>query len=400
MIDLYCTEFGVSTDSQIGRLVLATCVAPFDKIRTENNPNSIGRVDFVIDTEGEIKVIELNYLAIGGMLYNTLLSRNLLSTVLSDVEHNSALPGYVSEIPEDVWILHKENLQQVVDSISKPEPTVLYVTPYFDKQYQDTAVELAALKSCGVKFIWIDHLPQFESSDVKLRYDGQTLLYAGNIIDIVWYASTYVHMEPYKHYGYCLLVKAHERKQVVWYPTPASRVIGSKGLLALLSHKLVQDLIFSDEEKMLLTKHLPATYLLHPAFFSDGNYDAFRRKVLLHKERYVMKRAIGSGGAQVFVGKSIDTEAWYSLLFSQPSQGQYSQAEFIVQELIHVQQWQAILVDSRTTKPFKTHVVPVFGAFALRGQFGGLLCRVSTSSDVVNLANGGYIQPVLEYKQS
>lgn len=149
---------------------------------------------------------------------------------------------------------------------------------------------------------------------------------------------------------------------------------------------------FDDEENDLIGKHIPWTRRMDESItISPEGRDVVLTDYALHqREKLVLKITTGAGGQDVFVGKSCDKNKWADAV--EMASGC---PWWILQEAVNIPEYEIPVVKDNQVVLEKKLVN--LNPYVFDGKYVGSVARVS-QSDVINVAAGGGVMPVLEAK--
>ncbi|MCA8916279.1 MAG: glutathionylspermidine synthase family protein [Planctomycetes bacterium] len=166
-----------------------------------------------------------------------------------------------------------------------------------------------------------------------------------------------------------------------------SRLAGNKGVLEILTSAAF-DRFFTPAENQEKTRLLPWTRKL-----VERKTDYLGREVDLlpfvasRPDKFVLKPGGGYGGEDVILGPHCAKDDWLKRLDEAVNQ------QGVVQEYVPVREHSVPIIEGTEVLDSKKYLT--LGAFAIRGEYGGCIGRVS-ADPVVNVKRGGGIVPVLE----
>jgi glutathionylspermidine synthase len=161
---------------------------------------------------------------------------------------------------------------------------------------------------------------------------------------------------------------------------------GNKKIMAMLLNHDWQEKNLTVEEREAIRHTIPWTRILQPGKVTYGDWVIqLPDFVSDNRERLVLKPAAGYGGKDVYLGCETSQEKWDALLKEHIETG-----DFVIQEFIPIPQEMFPVMDGGVLqmKLKKFNINP----FALRGQFGGMITRISDAS-VINVTEGGGLLP-------
>lgn len=175
------------------------------------------------------------------------------------------------------------------------------------------------------------------------------------------------------------------------YNGPASRVLGNKLNLALLSETADSDL-WSAAERRIIRAHVPWTRRLSTHFVDFEGERVYLPDLLLdQQERMVVKSGYSAHGDEVFVGAGMSSEQWEEIVERGLGDRGWVAQEF-VEGITYL--FQANDDPSRAPCPHDL----VWGLLTFGEQYGGNFVRLMARGNerVINAARGACVGAVLE----
>ncbi|MFB7512274.1 hypothetical protein [Streptomyces sp. NPDC056144] len=171
---------------------------------------------------------------------------------------------------------------------------------------------------------------------------------------------------------------------VVLVGTQTSTFMHSKITMGLLSEGRPW---MTSAERALVERYLPWTRVLSDRKTErDGSQVDLVRHVVDHRERFVLKAALGECGKQVVLGRDVDQAAWETAIGEAVAESGTS----IVQEFVEPQTCRVTLVADGTDETYEAEVAPVLGPLLFGGRAAGLFCRFygDGSAGIVSVRGG------------
>jgi len=287
----------------------------------------IGRLDWVVDTSGVLKVLEFNSETPAGLMESMKLYPLLISSLYQGSMHpNARLGGMIAE--------QFEKIVSHFPTAGKIENVGIVSSTYYEDWHNTEAV-YECLKALPYRFI------MGEVSGLEVR--GSRLWLYGEPLDAVfrYYPLDWFDSDPY----YSGVIDALGKE--TFSINPASTIISqSKAFFALL-HEMARQALLDEEEKELVRKYIPCTEL-----------EADRLKAA----RFCMKPYFGREGQ----GISIST----------PLIGPGEERDRVYQEMIDIQ---PIHMEQHTTFTSRSGpFTPVLGVYITGCSYAGLFVRAGS----------------------
>lgn len=317
-LDIICPVLGISD-----KLIKLLKKGHTDKL------TFIGRFDWVMDSVGNLKLLEFNSETPAGMMESLVLApmikKELNIEVKDPNEHMNELIGKC--------FLDIINDYQKVKSIEN----IGVATSTFGEDWYNTTIILEQLKHLPYNFC-LGEIAGLAAKNGKLKlYDSE--------IDAVYRYFPLDWFEKDEYYNGVL--EAMEEKTLSINP-PSTIITQSKAFLALV-HELRNSGFYEESECNVIDKYLPKTYL-------------------------VAKKALGG----IFCAKPYFEREGNSVSFSFKQPFLNSDInEYVFQEWIDIQ---SIDLDIDTTATTSKEIVyPIIGTYVIGEQFGGIYTRVGSS---------------------
>lgn len=311
---IFCPVLGISDN--LSELV---------KCELTDSLSFVGRFDWVLDTKGDLKLLEFNSETPAGLMEGLVLSRIIKNRLEIDLTNpNEQLKNLISDsFSKIVYDFTKHNAVSNIGFVS---------TPYYEDWY-NTAILMEQIR----------HLPynimHGEVSGMEAK-EGKVFLY-GTPLDAVY---RYYPLDWFENDGYYAgIIDAFKNKTSSINP-PATLISQSKAFLALV-WELRNQGFYNTDESNIINKYIPETSL------APGK---------LHTRDYCAKPCFGREGQEIrfsiFDGKLKDDKS-----------------DSVFQERIDIQ---SIEMDVCTTMGKKRCIMfPVIGAFVTGDRFAGIYTR-------------------------
>ncbi|HEY1074277.1 MAG TPA: hypothetical protein VGE59_01070 [Patescibacteria group bacterium] len=181
----------------------------------------------------------------------------------------------------------------------------------------------------------------FHVEPTELVFEDGELRYQNHKIDIVrrLCETRYFTKQPEA----CRAIfEAYKQKTAVFMNSFHDRLLGVKGLFAVLTNSRYAHL-FTSEEKEVIKRTIPVTKVvstidLHPDEITN---------ICQNKDNYVLKPSDLSEGEKIFVGCETDQHIWDEALSSALDQ---SDGRWIIQELIRIPKRESLIVENGELK--------------------------------------------------
>lgn len=298
----------------------------------------IGRFDFVLDSIGNIKLLEFNAETPAGIIESIVLNEMILKQSEKEFLNPNA---HFSEL------IIKQFLEIIKDyEAVKPIKTVAIVSLSYPEDYYNTHLVYDILKHLPYRFVF-GEVSGLTAKDEKLVLYGEEIDAIYRYYPLDWFEND-------KYYEG--IIGAFEKTTFCINP-PSSFIAQSKAFFALI-WELMNSPFYDENEKATIKQYIPFTSLDH-SDFSDGDY--------------CFKPYFGREGEGV--GFSILGEDYKK-----------TNSEMVFQERIDMK---TIKADLYTSKSKVSEVLyPIIGAFVLGETFGGIYTR---AGNVVTDKNAVYI---------
>ncbi len=366
---------------------------------------AVSRVDFLEETQGRLKALELNAALPSLVGYSDIAAQSFIRAL--GHERNEAARNIAKLISKN-----GSNAQALLNALvlwyqdrggARPTPSVALVGRRNDPHLTELAYLAQAFTTLG-------H-PAYLASPDDLSLDGDEIRANGRRVDIL-----------YRHVPGSLLEEGSALAKVLAEPSrfmvfnPLDPHLESKATFAELSAAgsdpaLARSYGLAPEEVELARSALAWTRRLvpGPAFGPDGtripDLPAF---VAAHPDQLVLKRAWDRGGGAIFVGPflaEVEVRAQIRRVFGADLDWKQlveravgdKAGGYVVQQYVDCPRRDLQYCDANGELRTGTGFFD-FSAFAsvgLEGPHWGGACRASLSSPVVNLALGGGVMPLL-----
>ena len=227
-------------------------------------------------------------------------------------------------------------------------------------------------------------VPCFIADPREAEYDGTTLSFAGEPVSLV-YKRVIVSELLARKDDVQPLLRAYRERAACFANSFRSRLADNKSVLALLSNPEYTHFL-SAEEQAVAAATIPWTRRVAEGRTTVGDRTVeLAEYVRSHRADLVMKPNSDYGGHNVFIGSETAQGQWEEAL------GTALAGDYVVQQRLSIpeEDYPVVTADGLTFEPRKVNINP----FALGGQYGGCISRLSTQS-VINVAAGGGAVPV------
>lgn len=165
-----------------------------------------------------------------------------------------------------------------------------------------------------------------------------------------------------------------------------SYIVGNKKVLSVITDDRFNS-IFTEEEKLLIKSTVPWTRVLADStVLYQGTEVELKSFVPEHKNNLVMKPSNMYGGKDVYIGQETPQSEWEEIMNKQ-----LGNENWVVQEFVDIPT--DFFPEIGNTVRFKSKYVNI-NPFAINGNYGGTITRVSDSR-VINVSAGGGLVPTL-----
>ena len=335
------------------------------------------RYDF-IPTSGGLRFLEFNVDSPAGAMFSNVLDGEFqkLELARSVGMHSLFTSAPDVELYCDALLAaYKEHARATVD-----EPNVAIVdfdgTPTLPEQ--ELVVQCLIKRGLHAKAVDPRSF-EFNNADKGLYHDGKRYHLVFRRALTPELARRRVLIAPF--------LRALRYADVVTVNPLRSRLAGNKGVLEILTSTAF-DRFFTATENQEKTRLLPWTRKL-----VERKTDYMGREIDLlpfvasRPDKFVLKPGAGYGGEDVILGPHTPPDEWLKRVDEAVNQ------QGVVQEYVPVREHLTPMVEGTEVVMEKKYLT--LGAFAIRGEYGGCIGRVS-SDPVVNVRRGGGVVPVLE----
>lgn len=289
----------------------------------------IGRFDWVMDSVGNLKLLELNSETPAGLMESIVLTPVIRKELnISYEDPNLQMSNLICKC--FVEIINDYKKLKKIDNIA-------FISTTFGEDWYNTKILYEQLKHLPYN---VEHgeISGIDASKGKLKIYGNELDAIYRYYPIDW-------LDTDKYYDGVITAMKHNTLSI----NPPSTIISqSKAFLALI-YELRNNGFFENDEGSIIDKYIPKTYLM-PRKSLGGIFCA---KPYLEREG----NSVAFSFKEPFLSRDID--------------------EYIYQEWIDIQ---SISLDIKTTANSSKEIVyPVIGTYIVGEQFGGIYTRVGSS---------------------
>jgi len=322
--------------------------------------NLLGRGDFIIDLNNELKCIEFNIAtSLGGWQIDTLSIIYRKSTFISEYlkfegiklkasyffsslfQHiKYAIDKLEIDIEQDVFNIAFVNEELLKGDIVKNEQLSV-LKDYFERYKNDNFLK-GELLFCSYK-------------DIECLKGA--ILYKGIQIHCI------IELDAVTPLQYIWLAK---KKKILSLNGAIYSLMTNKFNLSLLS-EYKDSSVFSENEKKIIEKHIPwGRKLIDIETTYRGKSESLINLVINRQERFVLKKAFGSQGENVFIGSKISNDKWKELI-----EKAAKEKDWLVQEYIKPQEYWYQINEIGA----ELHEA-IFGLFAFGSLYAGGFIRI------------------------
>jgi glutathionylspermidine synthase len=296
----------------------------------------IGRFDFVQDTAGQWRLLELNADTPSGVREGSTCDRlvaKLLPEAATLVRPSAGLDACL--------------IEAVQQALSRPRGTLGIVTTASElEDLSQMAYTMELLRPALAARGW--DVLMADAGNLKLTRTGLTLL--GQPVDALY---RYLPFEAiFGTRTFVAMEEAAARGSVEILNGLFGLLLQNKGLIAWIWSHRDEPGLFSSEERAAIEAHLPGTWLID------------RAPADLPRDTLVAKQVFGREGQEVFFGEDCSADFWATLA---------QQQTYVVQERVQVTPVRAVVQTSLGSDVRDGY--PTVGAFAVDGRFAGFYTR-------------------------
>jgi hypothetical protein len=337
-----------------------------------NSKNVLLRHDAVF-TNGELKLVEINAgSTIGGWQHDW----------MSEVYDESLAANNKTAS----WNLKFNNVTKnlfdsICKSIKQNNPNASGNVLFYE--YDDDAYDLEDLKQ-NMRDLYhkAGHFSHGEvlffndPTRLEFKQDG-SVQYQGKTIDAVLLSAPL----PFPVSFYTRLMTCYMRGKLVFPDNLFHTLLGNKLLFALLHEASVLEQV-DGNTRSFIERHIPWTAkTTASAVFWKGQRVALEELLLSQKELFVLKKARSAQGADVYLGRDMETEHWCKLVSELQQTAGWIAQEYCVPD--------TVVACNENAEPGAYQ--PVWGIFDTGNQYGGAFVRAKLmghGNGVINSANG------------
>jgi len=289
----------------------------------------IGRFDWVMDSIGNLKLLELNSETPAGLMESIVLNPVIKKQLnITAEDPNQQMNKLICKCFIDIV-----NDYQKVNDIKK----VGFVTSTVGEDWYNTTIILKQLQNLPYNFE-LGEMSGLKASQGKIKLYGSELDAIFRYYPLDWFDK-----DEY-HEG----VIASMKEETLSINPPSTIISQSKAFFALI-YELRNNNFFGDSDCNIIDKYIPKTYL-SPQKDLNG---VFCAKTYFEREG----NSVAFSFKQPFLSRDIN--------------------DYVFQEWIDIQ---TVCVDVETTNSSSKEIVyPVIGTFVIGEQFGGIYTRAGSS---------------------
>lgn len=184
------------------------------------------------------------------------------------------------------------------------------------------------------------------------------------------------------------LTTAYLKGHIVCPDTPLHGIFGDKRLFAI-AHNCVSRNLLSPEDSQLIERWIPWTALVRRSESAGSPRRSLPTYLVVHKDDFVLKRAVSYGGQDVIIGRSVDGAEWRCAI-----QRALDDDDWVAQRYRPIGTVEALARDGNVC-PHEA----IWGVFSFGDSYCGAFVRARVAdghSPVINSANGAVEYIVVE----
>lgn len=358
-------------------------------INDDHLANVVGRLDFILSTEG-IKCLELNVSASTiGWQYSQWLSLYLNTPVI-----DKFLKEYKVKINNENYPgLFLEHMIRLASPLVEPDGIAAGAP---GRQLNVAMVMEGYIENPADKNPFLENLKQLYPGKLA-GYDLTGNLFTCDMTHLR-YSDNKVYCNGHRVHGLIELyhgimppgvMRAFTHGNIRLLNGPVTGLLSNKLNLALLSEH-EDSAIFTEEEKESIKKYIPWTRKIIPGeILYKGEKINMESFLITNKDKLVIKPSLGLGGQQVCIGQATFRKEWEYIV-----NNALRKRTFLAQELVETPRF--LYLSGEEGCAFHD---TVWGVWLLGSQYGASMVRVLPAKNdrrVVNAAQGAEVSAVFE----
>lgn len=337
--------------------------------------NLIGRGDFILDSNNVLKCIEFNIAAgLGGWQIDFLSKQYQNSNIINDFLINKEIK--LKDV--SFFFNYFDHIRILVSGLDIEFNEKILNIVCINSDF--SADIIAANRQVGVVKEYFEQYKKYyeiQGSILFCKYDE-----LDSTKDGLFYMGIHIHCviewDIFTPFRFIQLVK---NKKVLTLNGTITYLMTNKLNIVALSENQDSN-IFNENEQELIKKHIPWSRKLVDV---DTRYNSrlvsLVDLVINNKDQFVLKRAYGSQGQDVFIGKKVHQKIWKEMVIQA-----LEEKSWIIQEFIKPQEYWYQTGDDNVD----LHEA-IFGLFALGNRYAGGFIRllsIENENGIINSKQG------------